>query len=159
MKINANDQLDLNGFCLNGCETSDNSFVYTLYMLNSNQWIQFTNVSYYFYTGSMPQTSLTVKEDLFKENVFQEIWKIELNVFVSSTNKSGSASIIFYVNFPPQQGSCDINPKNGTTNTLFSISCINWFDSNGILTSFYYYGIVILFKIFLVNYVKKKEIL
>jgi hypothetical protein len=151
MKINANDQLDLQGFCLRGCDLSEKFYNYALYMSNSNQWIPFTNTSYYFYTGLMPQTSLTVKEDLFKDYPFQKIWKIELSVFVPSKNKSGSTSIQFYVNFPPQQGSCDINPKQGSTNTLFRISCINWLDSDGILSSFSYYGILESLKLFIIH--------
>ena len=144
-KINANDQLDLKGLCLSGCDINENYYTYTLYMLITNQWIPFTNTSYYFYTGSMPQTSLTVKDDLFRDYPLQKAWKIELNVFVPSKNKSGSASIQFFVNIPPQQGSCDVNPKQATSNTSFSISCMNWVDSDGLLSSISYYGIKIIF--------------
>jgi hypothetical protein len=142
MKINANDQLDLQGSCLSGCDINENYYNYTLYMLISNQWIPLTNTSYFFYTGLMPQTSLNVKEDLFQDYPLQKIWKIELNVFVPSKNTSGSTSIKFYVNFPPQQGSCDINPKLATTNTSFSISCMNWVDPDGILSFISYYSII-----------------
>jgi hypothetical protein len=64
MKINANDQLDLKGSCLSGCDKESSIFTYNLFMLNSssNQWISFTNNSYYFYTGLNPQTDLTIKE-------------------------------------------------------------------------------------------------
>ena len=144
-KINANDQLDLKGLCLSGCDINENYYTYTLYMLITNQWIPFTNTSYYFYTGIMPQTSLTVKEDLFRDYPLQKAWKIELNVFVPSKNKSGSASIQFFVNIPPQQGSCDVNPKQATTNTPFGISCMNWVDPDGKLSSISYYGIKFIF--------------
>ena len=142
MKINANDQLDLKGSCLSGCDKESAIFTYNLYMLNSSssQWISFTNNSYYFYTGLNPQTDLTIKEELFRDFPFQTYWKIELNVYVPSKNTSGSTSIKFLVNFPPRNGSCDINPKNGTTNTLFSISCRNWIDTDGYSDSFAYYG-------------------
>jgi len=110
-------------------------------MLISNQWIQMTNASYYFYSGMNLQTTyLTIKEELFHDFSPQNIWKIDLNVFVPSKNTSGMASIIFYVNFPPISGSCDINPKNGTTNTLFEILCSNWIDSDGYLDSYAFYG-------------------
>jgi hypothetical protein len=130
MKINANDQLDLKGSCLSGCDKESTIFTYYLYMLNSssNQWISSTNNSYFFYTGLNPQTDLTIKEELFQDFPSQTVWKVELNVYVPSKNTSGSTSIIFLVNFPPKNGLCDINPKNGTTNTLFSFSCSNWVD-------------------------------
>ncbi len=43
-----------------------------------------------------------------------------------------SSSINFKKNSPPSNGSCSINPLNGTTTTVFTISCLNWFDENGI---------------------------
>jgi len=142
MKINANDQLDLKGSCLSGCDKESTIFTYYLYMLNSssNQWIPFTNNSYYYYTGLNPQTDLTIKEELFHDFPSQTILKVELNVYVPSKNSSGSASILFIVNFPPRNGLCDISPKNGTTYTLFSISCWNWMDTDGYLDAFAYYG-------------------
>ena len=142
MKINANDQLDLKGHCLNGCDNEISIYTYHFYMLNSTtkQWIPFTNPSFYFYTGLYPYKDLTIKEDFFQNYSSQSIWKVELNIFVPSKNLSGSASILFLVNFPPKDGSCDINTKNGTTETIFSISCKNWFDTDGSLDSFAYYG-------------------
>jgi hypothetical protein len=142
MKINANDQLDLKGFCLFGCDNEINIHTYYLYMLNSTtkQWILFSNSSFYFYTGLYPYKDLTLKEELFKTFSSQAIWKVELNVYLPSKNLSGSASILLFVNFPPKGGSCDVNPKNGTTETFFSISCWNWIDKDGELNSFAYYG-------------------
>jgi hypothetical protein len=127
---------------LSGCAKQSSIFTYYFYMLNpsTKQWISYTNNSYYFFTGLDPQTDLTIKEELFQDFPSQTIWKVELNVYVPSKNTSGSASIIFLVNFPPRNGLCDINPKNGTTNTLFSISCWNWMDRDGHLDSFAYYG-------------------
>ena len=142
MKINANDQLDLKGYCLNGCDNETSIYTYHLYMLNStsNQWIPFTNPSLYFYTGLYPYKDLTLKEELFQNYSSQTIWKVELSLFVGNKNRSGSASILFLVNFPPKNGSCDINPKNGSTETIFSISCWNWLDKDGSMDSFSYYG-------------------
>ena len=36
------------------------------------------------------------------------------------------------INSPPRNGSCSISPSNGTTLTLFSVSCPDWFDEDGI---------------------------
>ena len=33
---------------------------------------------------------------------------------------------------PPQNGSCSTSPSNGTITTLFTISCLDWFDEDGI---------------------------
>ena len=137
MKINANDQLDVRGVCLIGCDSTTQTYEYKLYMLNSNQWIPFTNSSYFVYTGLAPYTSLTVKEALFLDNYPQNIWKIDFGTL----NTNSSASIVFYVNFPPRFGTCDVYPQNGTTNTLFSIKCLNWMDPDGYLNSLSYYGI------------------
>lgn len=142
MKINANDQLDLKGFCLSGCDNHSNIYTYELYAFNtsSNQWILFENQNYYYYTGLSPQVDLTIKEELFQDYLNQSIWKVSLKVFVPSQNTSGYASILFLVNYPPRNGSCNINPKNGTTNTFFTISCFNWFDLDGNLDYLAYYG-------------------
>jgi hypothetical protein len=139
MKINANDQLDVIGACLSGCDSATVTYEYKIYMLNAKQWIPFTNISYFIYTGLAPYTSLTVKEDLFFDNFPQKIWKIDFGTL----NTNSSSAIVFYVNFPPRFGTCDISPTNGTTNTLFSIMCLNWMDLDGSLNSFSYYGIVL----------------
>ena len=143
MKINANDQLDLRGFCLSGCDNETTIFTYNFYMFNTTCKTsqKFSNSSYYYYTGVDPQTDLTVKEDLFQDYASQIVWNIELVVFLPNKNVTGSASILFFVNYPPRNGQCDINPKNGSTETLFSISCWNWFDSDGNLDSYAYYGL------------------
>ena len=142
MKINANDQLDLKGYCLNGCDNETNIYEYYLYMLNSTskQWIPFRNPSLYFYTVLYSYKDLTIKEELFQIYFTQTIWKVELSIFVPSKNVSGSSSVLFLVNFPPRDGLCDVNPKNGTTETIFTIFCWNWIDTDGSLDSFAYYG-------------------
>ena len=140
MKINANDQLDLQGTCLVGCSGSDLKFTYNLYQLDTitNQWLLFTNSSYYYTENN--GLSLTMLENLFSDYSSQTIWKVELVALIPSRNASGSSSVMFYVNFPPRSGSCDVNPKNGSTNTLFSISCSNWVDPDGVVVSYAYYG-------------------
>ena len=36
------------------------------------------------------------------------------------------------INQPPRNGSCSIAPSNGTTSTLFTVLCPDWFDEDGI---------------------------
>ncbi|CAF5028972.1 unnamed protein product, partial [Rotaria sp. Silwood1] len=49
--------------------------------------------------------------------------------FLSGTS---SSALDFIINHSPQYVSCSINPYNGTTSTLFDISCTNWQDQDGI---------------------------
>ena len=145
-KINSNDQLDLKGSCLIGC-TADSSLAYTynIYLFNSplNQWIPFTNSSYYRRNGHL-NSDITILKDLFEDFPSQTIWKIELIINVLYTNNqsySGYVSMKIYVNFSPRPGTCDISPRVGTTNTLFFIYCDQWTDADsGSISSFDYYG-------------------
>ena len=146
MKINANDQLDLKGSCLRGCNDNDTIvFSYELFFLNNitNKWNVFKNQSYYYLTGKS-LSDLTIKKELFSDFSTQAFWKIDLVIYDTNPHlvqTQASSSIIFCVNHTPLSGSCDINPKNGTTSTLFYIYCTNWIDSNGVLaTNYVFYG-------------------
>jgi hypothetical protein len=78
----------------------------------------------------MNTTNLTVLNDLFMFNVNIYYWRFE--VIYSFDIQSSTSALDFVINVPPANGSCSINPLNGTTNTMFTINCFNWFDSNGI---------------------------
>jgi hypothetical protein len=137
MQINGNDQLDLKGSCLKGCQNGDIlTFSYNLYVLDSstNQWNRFNNNSYFSLTGKT-LSDLVIKKQLFSDFFAQKILKIDLilNVFNSNQNQTqiATSSLIFYVNQPPTSGTCDINPKSGTTSTLFTTSCKNWIQHDG----------------------------
>ena len=131
MRINANDQFDLLGSCLSGCEVNDVlTYKYNVFMLNvtTNQWAQFTNYSYFYKSGIL-NSDFTAWKSLFQDYSTQFVWKFELEVQIARKNESGSTAMIIYVNQPPLLGSCNIMPTNGTVNTLFDIKCINWNDS------------------------------
>jgi hypothetical protein len=49
------------------------------------------------------------------------------------------------INESPREGSCSIDPFNGTTLTLFTINCSNWVDQDQI-KDFTFYGSYLLFK-------------
>ena len=51
--------------------------------------------------------------------------------FFSSTMVS-SSSLNFVINRPPQNGTCSIEPQNGTTSTPFTVSCPHWTDEDEI---------------------------
>ena len=110
-------------------------------MLNNltNQWVPFTNSSYYYQTGVL-NSDLTMLSSLFLDNPKQVIWMVELNIFIPIRNVSGLSSIILYVNFPPMLGTCNVSPISGTVDTLFTFNCFGWIDHDGSLISFAYYG-------------------
>jgi hypothetical protein len=75
-------------------------------------------------------TNFTSTDDLFLSNPSIDYWRFEV-VYSFPTDTSSSA-LNFLINQPPQNGSCSISPLNGTTSTLFTISCSNWQDPDGI---------------------------
>ncbi len=75
-------------------------------------------------------SNFTAINQLFLSNPQIILWRFEVvYTFVSDTS---SSSLHFVINQPPSNGSCSISPLNGTTSTLFTISCPDWFDADGI---------------------------
>jgi hypothetical protein len=92
-----------------------------------------------FFSGAST-TNFTATNQLFLSNPQINLWQFEVAyTFSSDTSLS---SIIFVINQPPYNGSCSISPLNGTTSTLFDISCLDWFDEDGI-TDYSVYGMLI----------------
>jgi len=114
---------------------------------NTNKWVLFsTNASFYYYLTGKTLSDLTVKKELFSDFPSQSRWKIDLILNVKdpfqNQTQNATSSLIVYVNQPPLFGTCDIDPKNGTTNTLFSVYCINWIDIDGsVPVNYVFYGI------------------
>jgi hypothetical protein len=86
----------------------------------------------------MDTSNFTSTNNSFLQNSQIEYWSFE--VTYSFAWGIGSSAINFVINQPPQNGSCTISPLNGTTSTLFTISCLNWFDENGI-KDYSFYGV------------------
>jgi hypothetical protein len=146
-KINSNDQLDLIGSCLSNCDGVGFVYNFTLFYstqnfpLTSVQWIQF-NLNSYYVTSGFENEKLMIKKQLFQDYPFV-LWKVQLigDLIISQNETSqGQSSKVFYVNYPPKNGLCDVNPKNGTTNDLFTLYCLNWIDSDGVVVEYVYYG-------------------
>ena len=78
----------------------------------------------------MNTSNFTAINQLFLANPAIEYWRFEVVYSFEST--TSSSSINFVLNHPPINGSCSINPLNGTTSTSFTISCLNWNDHNEI---------------------------
>ena len=80
-------------------------------------------------------------KDLFVSYPTIKYWRFEV---IYSNGFARSVGLInFLVNSPPSNGSCSIYPLNGTTTTLFTIICSNWFDSDGIKDYSFYSRIFI----------------
>ena len=85
---------------------------------------------------------LTVSKELFVKNPLINYWKFEV-IYLFSTGISLS-SIHFNKSPSLLNGNCSINPLNGTTKTLFYISCSNWFNENDI-QDYSFYGLMFIF--------------
>ena len=55
-------------------------------------------------------------------------------------NETSSSALNFIINQPPNNGSCSINPRSGTTSTLFTINCTDWLDEDGVKDYSFYRG-------------------
>jgi hypothetical protein len=75
-------------------------------------------------------SSFTALNKVFLTDLEKSLWRFEV-VYTVGSEKSSSA-LNFEINRPPQNGSCKIDPQNGTTNIFFDISCSNWFDEDKI---------------------------
>lgn len=66
----------------------------------------------------------------FEDNGSLLPWRFE--VVYSFPTQTSSSPLNFMINQLPRNGSCSIDPANGTTLTLFTVSCPDWFDEDGI---------------------------
>jgi hypothetical protein len=87
------------------------------------------NILLHFDSGTTT-SNFTATNQLFLENPQINLWKFE--VVYTFPGETSSSALNFIINQPPVNGSCSINPLNGTTNALFSISCPNWYSQNEI---------------------------
>ena len=144
IKINANDELDLVGNCIAKCDGLGLTYTFFIYMLNysSNNWIPLTNNSY-FHKSAESESNLIVLKDLFKLYSRHRVWKVELRTTLftyTNQNLTTDSSLLFYVNYPPLNGTCDIEPKIGSTKDIFKINCDKWSDVEGNIVSYSFYG-------------------
>ena len=146
-KINSNDQLDLIGSCVSNCNGTDLTFNFTLFYTVQNassgasQWVKFYQNDYT-YSAGLQNEQLLVEKQIFSDYSYV-LWKVQMTGSLTNFNKEiyeSFSSIIFYVNHSPRNGTCDVYPKNGTTNDLFTLSCFNWNDTDGFVTKYVYYG-------------------
>lgn len=82
-------------------------------------------------------SNFTASNQLFTDNPGVFFWRFE--VVYTLMSDSSSSALNFEINQGPKPGLCSIHPSNGSTRTIFKISCSDWFDSDGI-NEFSFYG-------------------
>jgi hypothetical protein len=151
--VNPTTQVALFTLCLGNCTTIQN-ITWNIYegsmnfSSNVTEWILFNQINQYqniWFFGKFHccislcilsiilgdnTSNFTATNELFLTNSQINLWRFE--VIYSFLLETSSSALNFIINQPPENGSCSINPLNGTTNTLFTISCLNWLDENGI---------------------------
>ena len=130
-KVNPTTQIALFSFCVNECP-KEKKLIWNIYFgrINSTQnytkWIlfeQMTNFEDVWFFGRNT-TNFTSTNNLFDHFRNEIHWKFE--VIYQFERMNSSSALNFEINPPPSNGSCEINPRNGTTNTLFNITCSHW---------------------------------
>ncbi|CAF1272127.1 unnamed protein product [Adineta ricciae] len=135
--VNPSTQIALYAECIDTCDIQEN-ITWNIYYgkinssSNATQWMLFSQMNLYdniwFYGRNT--SNFTASKDLFSRNSQFNLWRFE--VIYGLLSEISSSALDFTINQPPSNGSCSINPLNGTTSTVFYISCTDWFDKNGI---------------------------
>ncbi|CAF1460939.1 unnamed protein product [Adineta steineri] len=136
--LNPTTQVALFTLCIGTC-TNLESIKWNIYQgsdnstsSNSTQWTLFNNTILYeniWFFGTNT-SNFTATDLLFLNNLQISLWRFEV-VYTFQSAISTSA-LNFIINQPPANGSCSINPLDGTITTLFTIECPNWYDVDGI---------------------------
>ncbi|CAF1470524.1 unnamed protein product [Adineta ricciae] len=134
--INPTTQVALFSSCFESClsllSITWNVYIGTNETSSTIQWTPFKQFnqyqnSWFFGTNT---SNFTATSRLFVQNPQITYWRFEV-VYTFANGRSSSA-LNFIVNPPPRNGSCSVSPLKGTTTTVFTISCSNWFDEHGI---------------------------
>lgn len=78
----------------------------------------------------METNTLTIVKDFFLRNPTIIYWRLEV-IYLFGLNTSEKTFDI-QMNQEPKNGTCSIDPPNGTIITVFTIDCSNWYDPDGI---------------------------
>ncbi|CAF4263685.1 unnamed protein product [Adineta steineri] len=136
--LNPTTQVALFTICIGTC-TNLESIKWNIYQgsdnstsSNSTQWTLFNQTSSYeniWFFGTNT-SNFTATDELFLNNLQISLWRFE--VVYTFQSETSTSALNFIINQPPSNGSCSINPLNGTITTLFTIECPYWFDVDGI---------------------------
>ena len=134
--VNPTTQVALFSECLGSCSSLIN-ITWNIYQgsngtSSTTQWAPFTQITQHendwFYGRNT--TNFTATNQLFLQNPTVRFWRFE--VVFSFTTETSSSALNFVINQPPSNGSCSISPLQGTTSTLFTVSCPGWVDDDGV---------------------------
>ncbi|UJR18466.1 hypothetical protein I4U23_005372, partial [Adineta vaga] len=90
---------------------------------NSSQWILFPQMNSSLFYGRNTK-NFTATNNLFLNNPDEMYWRFVVKY--NFTNESSTSALNFKIQTKPSNGSCSIDPRNGTTKTLFEIKCFDW---------------------------------
>jgi hypothetical protein len=99
-----------------------------IYFMVNSDFILFLSI-FKLFTG-IHTSNFTSTKQLFLEHPHIKYWRFETNYNFGKI--TSSSSLIFVRNECPSNGFCSIYPLNGTTNTLFTVLCPDWFDKDNI---------------------------
>ncbi|CAF1313923.1 unnamed protein product [Adineta ricciae] len=134
---NPTTQVAIFSLCVGTC-VSINDITWNVYYGTTNastnlmRWTLFKQAQQYqdvWFFGSNT-SNFTATNNLFLSFPAIQYWRFE--VIYSFAQQSSLSAMSFKMNTPPQNGSCTIFPLNGTTSALFTITCSQWFDDDGI---------------------------
>ena len=158
--INPNTQVSLSSMCVSNCQPVQ-KIGWSIYQgtrlpsSNITQWTLYNKLAtlqdiWFFGRQSREEgtrstlrllgvntSHFTATKDLFIDSSNVVYWRFE--VVYSSASQSSSSALNFIVNQPPRSGSCSVSPLSGTTSTLFTLACSNWFDEDGV-KDYSFYG-------------------
>ncbi|CAF4254278.1 unnamed protein product [Rotaria sp. Silwood2] len=125
--VNPTTQVALFSICVGSC-TDIQNITWNIYQgldnssSNTTQWILFNQMISYenIWFFGRNTTNFTATNKLFLENSQIKLWRFE--VIYALTSETSTSALNFAINQPPYNSSCSINPLNGTTSTLFTIS-------------------------------------
>jgi hypothetical protein len=135
--VNPTTQVALFSFCSGSCQALRN-ITWHVYegagspSLNVTQWLPYPHMHVYdgrWFFG-MNSSNFTAAHHLFLAHPNVTLWRFE--VVYAFASETSTSALNFVINQPPVNGSCSIQPTNGTTSTPFHVSCPGWFDRDDI---------------------------
>lgn len=135
-RVNPTTQVALYSICNENC-TNIKSIKWNIYQgrlnlsTNSIKWNLLDQMNLYenvWFFGRYTSNFTSITQ-LFLTKPEISYWRFE--VVYTFPLETSSSSLDFIINQPPDNGSCEINPQNGTT-SLFTIKCSNWYDDDDI---------------------------
>ena len=134
--VNPTTQVALFSECRGSCSSLMN-ITWNVYQglngsLSTMQWTPFSQITQHenIWFFGRNTNNFTATNQLFLQNPTVRFWRFQ--VAFSFITETSSSALNFVVNQPPSNGSCSISPLQGTTSTLFTVTCPGWVDDDGV---------------------------